>query len=430
MKTRRTVSPAAFVLAALALCGPAGAQSPPAAPAAEPVSRPFALRDGDRVVFYGDSITQDGGYTRFVEEYVATRFPGWDVRFYNAGVGGDTVEGGWAGKIDERLERDVVALRPTVVTVMLGMNDGRYKPYDAATFARYAEGYRSLVAALKKALPGVRLTLIRPSPYDDIARPPAFAPGYDDVLRRYGCYVGALAVREGAQDVDFRGPLNEGLAAVHALDPDLARQILPDRVHPSRAGHLVMGAVLLRAWNAPAVVTRVVLGATPPVVLSAENTDVQDLDVVEGALRWSQLDRALPLPLNFADADVQVAEEAGAAIEELDQQRLLVKGLAPGRYELTIDGASVGTFEPEELAAGVNLARRGTPMRWQAYSVRWSVGDRQEIERVRRRLLAVGHDPARDAVAAEVLAAEDEAMQRERGAGARPRPRSYELVRQ
>ena len=49
---------------------------------------PFALRDGDRVVFYGDSITQDGAYARFVEEYVRTRFPRWDIRFYNAGVGG------------------------------------------------------------------------------------------------------------------------------------------------------------------------------------------------------------------------------------------------------------------------------------------------------------------------------------------------------
>ena len=50
------------------------------------------------------------------------------MRFYNAGVGGDTVRGGGAGPIDVRLERDVIALKPTVVTVMLGMNDGGYKP--------------------------------------------------------------------------------------------------------------------------------------------------------------------------------------------------------------------------------------------------------------------------------------------------------------
>ena len=37
---------------------------------------PFALRDGDRVVFYGDSITDQRLYTTFVETYVVTRFPG------------------------------------------------------------------------------------------------------------------------------------------------------------------------------------------------------------------------------------------------------------------------------------------------------------------------------------------------------------------
>ncbi len=74
--------------AALALLLPA-LLVPAPSPAATPESpAPFALRDGDRVVFYGDSITQDGAYARFVEEYVRTRFPRWDVRFWNAGVGG------------------------------------------------------------------------------------------------------------------------------------------------------------------------------------------------------------------------------------------------------------------------------------------------------------------------------------------------------
>ena len=137
---------------------------------------PFALRDGDRVVFYGDSITQDGAYARFVEEYVRTRFPRWDVRFYNAGVGGDTVRGGGAGPIDVRLERDVVAFKPTVVTIMLGMNDGGYKPFDPTTLATFGEGYRAIVAKLQQALPGVRLTFIRSSPFDDVARPPSSSP--------------------------------------------------------------------------------------------------------------------------------------------------------------------------------------------------------------------------------------------------------------
>src|SRR5476649_246862 len=76
---------------------------------------PFALHDGDRVVFFGDSITQEGGYGRLVEEFTRSRYPLWNVRFYNAGVGGDTVQGGWAGNSDIRVTRDVVSLKPTVV---------------------------------------------------------------------------------------------------------------------------------------------------------------------------------------------------------------------------------------------------------------------------------------------------------------------------
>ncbi|PYP99838.1 MAG: hypothetical protein DMF82_23750 [Acidobacteria bacterium] len=74
----------------------------------------FHLAAGDRVVFYGDSITQDGGYARAVEVYTATRFPDRAVTFWYAGVGGDRVGGGWAGPIDVRLDRDVIAHRPTV----------------------------------------------------------------------------------------------------------------------------------------------------------------------------------------------------------------------------------------------------------------------------------------------------------------------------
>src|SRR5512143_2314385 len=252
-----------FLCLSLALCPfaePARAADPPAV---------FALRDGDRVVFYGDSITQAGGYARFVEQYVRTRYPRWDVRFFNAGVGGDTVKGGWLGTIDVRLDRDVIALKPTVVTIMLGMNDGGYKPFDPTTLAAFGDGYRAIVARLKQALPGVRLTFIRSSPFDDVSRPPQFAPGYDDALRRLGCYVSTLGANEKATVVDFREPVNAGIAAVLKENPDLARQLCPDRVHPSAAGHTVMGATLLRAWNAPALVTRVAIDAAAKTVTAA-----------------------------------------------------------------------------------------------------------------------------------------------------------------
>jgi hypothetical protein len=89
----------------LAVCGMAGcalAQSP------------FHLRDGDRVIFYGDSITEPRLYTSFVETYAITRFPGYHFEFRNSAWGGDRVSGGRGGAIDVRLQRDVIAHRPAL----------------------------------------------------------------------------------------------------------------------------------------------------------------------------------------------------------------------------------------------------------------------------------------------------------------------------
>jgi len=90
----------------------------------------FYLHDGDRVVFYGDSITEQAYYTTFVESYVLTRYPRFNVAFVNSGVGGDRVSGGAAGPIEKRLDRDVIGQKPTVLTIMLGMNDGGYRVFD------------------------------------------------------------------------------------------------------------------------------------------------------------------------------------------------------------------------------------------------------------------------------------------------------------
>src|SRR5437588_6069061 len=86
----------------------------------------FYLKSGDRVVFYGDSITDQRLYTTFVESYAVTRFPDMNVAFIHSGWGGDRVTGGGGGLIETRLSRDVYAYHPTVMTVMLGMNDGSY----------------------------------------------------------------------------------------------------------------------------------------------------------------------------------------------------------------------------------------------------------------------------------------------------------------
>jgi lysophospholipase L1-like esterase len=391
----------------------------------------FGVRNGDRVVFYGDSITEDGRYTQAVEMFVATRFPDWSVTFQNSGVGGDKVSGGWAGGIDARLDRDVIAHKPTVVTIMLGMNDGGYKAFDQATFDAYASGYRHIVSRLKEALPGVRLTLLQPSAYDDVSRPPGFPEGYNGVLKKYGALVQEVARDQGAVVVDLNAPLVAGIEKVSKTNPALARQIIPDRVHPGASGHFVMAGAILRAWNAPTVVSRVEMEATANNLrlVRADNTEVTRLSVKGPYLEWTQTDAALPLPLSFKDGEVELGEVAGAGLEAFNQQVLKITGLFAGRYEVLVDGASVGHFTHAELATGVNFAKEDTAMYRQALPVRWTTGDRHELELARRRLLAAAGDDPTMAPAAIALATLDAKMQQDRRGTAKPSAHRYEVRR-
>ena len=90
------------------------------------------LQDGDCIVFLGDSITHQRLYTQYVEDFFYTRFPVKRIKFHNAGVGGAKA---WDAL--ERFDRDVAAYKPKYVTVLLGMNDGRYQPFDEETWQTY-----------------------------------------------------------------------------------------------------------------------------------------------------------------------------------------------------------------------------------------------------------------------------------------------------
>ena len=181
-----------------------------------------------------------------VETYVRTRFPDLHVKFVNSGVGGDRVTGGWAGPIDERLQRDVFPFKPNIVTIMLGMNDARYRPFDPQIFAAYTNGYEHIIHSLQEHLPGVRIVLIEPTPYDDVTFPPNFPGGYNAVLLRYAAFVRQLAAEHHLMCVDFMTPLLDVMQKAQAQDPELAHEVIPGRVHPSALGELLMAQALLQ----------------------------------------------------------------------------------------------------------------------------------------------------------------------------------------
>lgn len=364
----------------------------------------FYLHDGDRVVFYGDSITEQKLYTNFIEAYVRTRFPNLRIEFWNAGVGGDTVKGGWAGPIDVRLKRDVLAYKPTVVTIMLGMNDGQYRPLEPRILEDYTTGYKSIVQTLKRELPGVRITALEPSPFDDITRPPQFAQGYNATMLRFGQFVREYAKEQGLTLADLNAPVVAEMQKARAWNAEAAKFIIPDRVHPGAAGHWVMAMAVLKSWNAPAIVTDVAIDASAGKTNKSVNTEVTDLQKTATGIAWTQLDKALPLDVNTDDISAEMANRFGDIVKELNQQPLRVTGLAVGNYELRIDGKPLGKYDAKQLASGVNLALLDTPMRGQSGTLSWRViSEHNDTHSQRLRVLVHGNGSAESTQAAAYL---------------------------
>jgi lysophospholipase L1-like esterase len=395
-----------------------------------PAQDAFALRDGDRVVFFGDSITDQRLYTTFTETYVVTRFPRLNVSFIHSGWGGDRVNGGGGGPIDVRLYRDVLPYNPTVLTIMLGMNDGRYRAYDQPVFDEFAAGYKHIVDLTKRAFPGIRITAIAPSPYDDVTRAPLFEGGYNAVLVRYSDFLKQLAAEQKLGLADLNTPVVAALQKANAADAANAAKLIPDRVHPGAAGHLLMAEALLKAWNAPALVTDVEIDAGRKEAVRQLGTHVAELHSGK-AISWTQTDEALPMPLDMRDPLVSLAMRSSDFVDALNQQPLKVRGLAAGRYTLKIDGEPAGAFTAAELAAGVNLTTLPTPMARQAAEVHALTLRHNNLHAMRWRQVQVPMEKDNTPHLLKALDALDELeadVLKEQRAAAQPKPRRYEVA--
>lgn len=398
----------------------------------------FHLSDGDRVVFYGDSITDQRLYTTFVETYVRTRFPNMNVKFTHSGWGGDRVSGGGGGLAETRLYRDVAPYRPTVVTIMLGMNDARYRTFDEDLFKAYSGGYQKLVTMIRALAPGVRITAIRPSPYDEVTRAATVPGGYNPVLVKYGDFLAELAANERLALADLNAPVVKMLEKANATNAADAQRIIPDKVHPGAAGHLIMAGALLKDWNAPALVSAVTISSADGRQAKAEGTKIADLSFkgpMAGAqvsgYAWTQADEALPMAINFEDPVMALAVRSSDFMETLNKQTLKITNLRPGHYALRIDGQQVGVFTDKAFAAGLDLASLPTPMALQSAEVhRWTL-KRTGIHNVRWRTLEVPlADDGLEATAAAMNALDelDAELEERQIAAAKPMARRYEVV--
>jgi lysophospholipase L1-like esterase len=315
----------------------------------------FALKDGDTVVFLGDSITAARTYGKLIENYTLLRFPDRKVRFVNAGWGGDTAAGGL-----KRLDRDVFSHNPTVVTVAYGVNDiGWGTKADAEHKQAYLDGIRGIVEACRKR--GVRVYVC--SAAATAEDPDRAEKGYLQTMCDEGM---ALSKSLGGHAIDVqRGmrAIQRKIREANARQPDKSKHDslhVADGVHLNDLGQLAMAFAILKGLGAPAEVSAAGVDAGGK-VLSTTGCGVTDAAAKDGGVAFTRLDDGLPFnygifyALNYRYVPVP---------DELNRYLLKVTNLPAGRYEVVVDGRGCGTFTAEQLAAEVNIAS-GTADPWE-----------------------------------------------------------------
>jgi lysophospholipase L1-like esterase len=311
----------------------------------------FALRDGDSVVFLGDSITAARTYGKIVENYTLLRFPDRKVHFFNAGWGGDTAAGGL-----KRLERDVFQHGATVLIVAYGINDiGWGTRADAEHKRIYLESIRGIVEHCK--VRGVRVYIA--SAAITAENPDKAEHGFLQTMCDEGM---ALARSLGEHSIDIERTMRviqrKVVAANATSKPsDTVTLHAADGIHLSDLGQLAMAFAILKGLGAPAEVSAVALDAARPKVISATGCYVTNVSSQggdgNGSVEFDRLDHGLPVNFGLFGA---LQFRFVPVPDELNRYLLTVTNLPKGRYDVLADGREMGTFSDGQLAAGLNLS--------------------------------------------------------------------------
>ncbi len=209
------------------------------------------LTDNSKLVMIGDSITDAGrkqpvgegsgdalghGYVALTDALLTARHPELGVRVVNMGTGGHTVR-----DLAARWRRDVLALTPDWLSVMIGTNDvwrqfdSPDRPEAGVPPDKFA---RALEALVTQTLPALSGGLVLMTPFyvqKDITDPMRAR------MDEYGSLVREIAARHGTLFVDTQAAFDAALAQLGFA------VLAPDRVHPSLPGHIILARALLEA---------------------------------------------------------------------------------------------------------------------------------------------------------------------------------------
>ena len=201
------------------------------------------FRPGSKILFQGDSITDADrgtanapdaglghGYVYLVAARLSADEPGRRLAFQNRGVSGNKIH-----DLGARWEEDTIAVRPDIVSILIGINDTAAE----MAFDEFEAAYESVLQRTKAALPDALIVLCEP--FALLPREPDGAANTWEVnVRQRARVVEKLAQKYGASFVRFQNVFDE------ATKRAPAEQWLYDGIHPTHAGHQLMADEWIR----------------------------------------------------------------------------------------------------------------------------------------------------------------------------------------
>lgn len=209
------------------------------APVARPLDGPAA-----RVILLGDSITKGSrpgvrpAETFAARTEAALRAAGLRARVHNVGIGGERTDQALL-----RLEREVIAQRPQVVTVMYGTNDSwvdEGKAVSRLSERQYEDNLREIVRRLQAA--AIRVVLMTEPKFGERNRRNGLGEDPNDRLGRFVEICRAVAREAGVPLVDHFAGWSE--AQSHGR---LLQSWTTDGCHPNAEGHADLARRLVPA---------------------------------------------------------------------------------------------------------------------------------------------------------------------------------------
>jgi lysophospholipase L1-like esterase len=224
---------------------------------------------GERIIFLGDSITRSGlapgGYVALVQEAIAAKHPDLGIEVIGAGIDGNRVP-----DLEARLDKDVLAKRPTLVVIYIGVNDVWHSANGRGTSKPdYEQGLRRIVNRVKAS--GARVILCTPSvigeKYDG-------SNPFDAMLDEYSQISRTVAAQTHVRLLDLRKQFVAHLKK-HNQENAQKNILTSDTVHLNAEGNRFAADRMLEAIEAVDKALRhVVLFKFKPEVTVAEVQEV------------------------------------------------------------------------------------------------------------------------------------------------------------